>query len=87
MSLDAAPACHPSYAFALLATDFALIKGMLIGVAGGRKESFSSEHVVQTVQSITKHFEHNSEFVARSHQVLVDRKLDNANGLTLLLRN
>lgn len=78
---------EPAKEFALLATDFALIKGLLIGVAGAHKEDFSVEHVVQTVQSVSKYFEHNSEFVAKAHQILVDNRLDNANGLTLLLRN
>jgi lysine-N-methylase len=77
----------PAKEFALLATDFALIKGLLIGVAGAHKELFSTEHVVQTVQSVSKYFEHNSEFVTKAHQILVDNHLDNANGLTLLLRN
>jgi lysine-N-methylase len=78
---------EPSKEFALLATDFALIKGLLIGVAGGHKEAFSTEHVVQTIQSASKHFEHNYEFVVQAHQILVDKQLDNAHGLTLLLRN
>lgn len=78
---------EPAKEFALLATDFALIKGLLVGVAGGHKETFSAEHVVQTVQSASKHFEHNQEFVVKAHQLLVEKQLDNANGLTLLLRN
>jgi lysine-N-methylase len=78
---------EPAKEFALMATDFALIKGLLIGVAGAHKEAFSVEHVVQTVQSASKHFEHNQEFLAKAHQLLVEKQLDNANGLTLLLRN
>jgi lysine-N-methylase len=85
--VDWATGLEPAREFALLATDFALVKGLLIGVAGGHKEAFSAEHVVQTVQSISKHFEHNNEFVAKAHQILVDKKLDNAHGLTMLLRN
>jgi lysine-N-methylase len=85
--LDRAVTPEPAKEFALLATDFALIKGLLIGVAGGHKEAFSVEHVVQTIQSASKHFEHNQEFVAKAHQILVDTKLDNAHGLTMLLRN
>ena len=73
--------------FAFLATDFALIKGLLIGVAGGHKEAFSVEHALQTIQSISKHFEHNREVVLRAHQILVEKKLDTAHGLTMLLRN
>jgi lysine-N-methylase len=85
--LDRAATPEPAREFALIATDFALIKGLLIGVAGGHKEAFSVEHVVQTIQSASKHFEHNYKFVADAHQILVNKKLDNAHGLTMLLRN
>jgi len=78
---------EPAKEYALLATDFALIKGLLIGVAGAHKEAFSTEHVVQTVQTAFKHFEHNSAFLVKAHQVLVDKNLNDARGLTMLLRN
>jgi lysine-N-methylase len=84
---DQAAAPQPAKEFALLAADFALIKGLLIGVAGGHKEAFSAEHVVQTVQTAFKYFEHNSDFLVNAHQILVTKKLDNAHGLTMLLRN
>ncbi len=85
--LDPAAKLEPAKEFAFLATDFALIKGLLIGVAGGYKEAFSTEHVVQTVQTASKHFEHRPEFLSNAHQLLVNLKLDNAHGLTMLLRN
>lgn len=78
---------EPAKEFAMLATEFALLKGLLIGVAGGRKEAFSTEDVVQTVQTVFKHFEHNMEFLANAHRLLVDKQLDNARGLTMLIRN
>ncbi len=73
--------------FALLAIQFALIKGLLIGVAGFHKEAFSSEHVVQTVQSASKHFEHHPDFLEEAQALLIANKLDNARGLTMLVRN
>ena len=85
--VDSAAAPQPAKDFALLAADFALIKGLLIGVAGGHKEAFSAEHVVQTVQTAFKFFEHNSDFLVNAHRILVTKKLDNAHGLTMLLRN
>jgi lysine-N-methylase len=78
---------EPVKEFALLATEFALVKGLLIGVAGGFGESFSAEHVVQTVQSVSKRFEHNPEFPSKVYHILLDKRLDNAHGLTMLLRN
>jgi len=78
---------EPSREFAELAMEFALVKGLLIGVAGHYREAFSSEHVVQTVQSAFKHFEHNRQFLQQANQLLAATHLDNAQGLTMLLRN
>jgi lysine-N-methylase len=84
---DAEVRPEPAREFAMLATEFALIKGVLIGVAAWHKEKFSTAHVVQTVQVITKYFEHNSAFLSKAYELLVARKLDDARGLTMLLRN
>jgi lysine-N-methylase len=73
--------------FALLATQFALIKGLLIGVAGCHAQAFSAAHVVHTVQSASKHFEHHPQFLDRMHALLVSNGRDNPHGLTMLLRN
>lgn len=73
--------------FAELAIQFAMTKGLLIGVAGFYREQFSIDHVVQVVQSISRHFEHSREFVVNAAALLHERKMDNAQGLTMLLRN
>jgi len=73
--------------FALLATQFALIKGLLIGVAGFCGGGFTEEQVVFTVQAASKHFEHHPQFLEEAHAVLVSCELDNVRGLTMLVRN
>ena len=73
--------------FALLVAQFALMKGLLIGVAGCYREAFGEEHVVRTVQSTAKHFEHHPGFLDEAYALLVASKLDNARGLTMLVRN
>lgn len=78
---------EPGREFAMLAAQFALIKGLLIGVAGWYREAFSIEHVVQTVQVASKHFEHHPKQLDGIQEVLRSRNLDNARGLTMLLRN
>ncbi len=80
-------AFEPVRQYALLITEFALIKGLLIGVAGCRKGAFSVADVVETVQVVVKHFEHNQKFVPVCQQLLASKGLDNAHGLTMLLRN
>ena len=72
---------------ALLTAQFALIKGLLIGVAGFHREEFSTAHVVHTVQAASKHFEHHTEFLTRAHALLVEKRMDGQMGLAILLRN
>jgi lysine-N-methylase len=76
-----------THEFALLAAQFALMRGLLIGVAGFHGQSFAAEHVVHTVQAATKHFEHHPEFLSLAHALLVERDMDGARGLAILLRN
>jgi len=73
--------------FALLAAQFALMRGLLIGVAGFHGAAFSAAHVVHTVQAASKHFEHHPEFLAMAHTLLVESRMDGARGLAILLRN
>jgi lysine-N-methylase len=78
---------EPARAFAVLAIQFALIKGLLIGVAGARRQEFCDADVVRTVQAAAKHFEHNRQFLPKAHDLLAAKGLDDARGLTMLLRN
>jgi len=73
--------------FAMLTAQFALMRGLLIGAAGHHGKSFSTAHIVQTVQAATKHFEHHPEFLSMAHTLLVESRMDGINGLAILLRN
>ena len=72
---------------ALLTAQFALLKGLLIGVAGFHREAFSAAHVVHTVQAASKHFEHHTEFLTLAYELLVESRMDGARGMAILLRN
>ena len=87
MLFDTADTPEPEREFAELAIQFALIKGLLIGVAGHYHEAFSTRHVIQAVQTAFKHFDHNREFLDQAYRLLTERDLNNARGLTMLLRN
>jgi lysine-N-methylase len=76
-----------AHGYALLTAQFALMKGLLIGVAGAHREAFSTEHVVHTVQSASRHFEHHPHFLTQAHALLVESQMDGARGLAVLLRN
>lgn len=73
--------------FTLLAVQFALVKGLLIGVAGFQKDRFNPDHVVRTVQTAIRYFEHSPEFLEKALALLASREMDNARGLTMLVRN
>jgi lysine-N-methylase len=73
--------------FATLTAQFALMKGLLTGVAGFHRDSFSTAHVVHTVQASTKHFEHHPEFLNYAYSLLVESRMDGVRGLGILLRN
>jgi lysine-N-methylase len=73
--------------FALLAAQFALMRGLLIGVAGHQREAFTAADVVHTVQSASKHFEHHPEFLNMAHALLKEKRMDEPRGLAILLRD
>ena len=73
--------------FSLLAAQFALMRGLLIGVAGFHGKDFSPAHVVHAVQAASKHFEHHPEFLSDAHALLVESRMDGARGLAILLRD
>jgi lysine-N-methylase len=73
--------------FALLTAQFALMKGLLIGVAGHHRQAFNADHIVHTFQAAAKHFEHHPEFLNQAHALLVESRMDGARGMAILLRN
>jgi lysine-N-methylase len=72
---------------ALLTAQFALVRGLLIGVAGFHGEAFSAAHAVHTVQAASKHFEHHPEFSHLAYELLLESRMDGARGLAILLRD
>jgi hypothetical protein len=78
---------EPTNAFAMMSIQFALIKGLLIGVAGARGRWFGSSDVVKVVQVASRLFEHNPTFLRNAFTMLESRGLTDAHGLALLLRN
>jgi lysine-N-methylase len=73
--------------FAMLSAQFALMNGLLTGVAGFHREAFSMAHVVHAMQSASKHFEHHPEFLNLAHALLVESDMDGARGTAILLRS
>lgn len=74
-------------AYSRLAIQFALVKGILTGIAGFYKEEFNTARAVNTVYASFRYFEHNTSFLERTRAFLAARNLNNAQGLTTLVRN
>jgi lysine-N-methylase len=71
----------PVTEYAVLCVRYAVIKGLLIGMAGHYQNKFGEAHVVKLVQSFAKAVEHGSELGA------VSLSLANADAMALLLKN
>jgi lysine-N-methylase len=70
-----------------MTTQFAWINSLLIGIAGHSKEAFSGEHVVRTIQSLTRAVEHYPEVLRSIREDIKSRGLDSLQGMAILLKN
>jgi lysine-N-methylase len=71
----------PLAEYLMMCIQYAVIKGLLIGMAGHYQEVFAAAHVVKLVQSFSKAVEHCPKFVGASNLGLAD-----ANGMAILLK-
>lgn len=72
----------PVTEYLMICVLYAVIKGLLIGMAGHYQEAFAEAHVVKLVQSFAKAVEHCPKFLGA-----VNLNLANADGMALLLKN
>ena len=73
----------PHQQFLLMCVEFALIKGLLIGMAGHYREAFAADHVVKLVQVVAKSMEHSGTFIGGLNW----HGLADPNSVAALLRN
>jgi lysine-N-methylase len=73
--------------FLQLATQFALVKGVLIGLAGYHRENLSLAHCVAAVQIISRDFDHSQHFLNNSYELLRRSGHDTPSGFAALLRD
>jgi lysine-N-methylase len=78
---------HPYREAQLLCFQYGLIKGLLIGMAGHYRSSFSPDHVVKLIQSFAKAVEHNASLLLRIENFFQTRGLNDTNGIAALLRD
>jgi lysine-N-methylase len=73
--------------YILMATQFAIINGLLIGIAGRFKEGFSEDHVVKTIQSFTRELDHDPMALDSMVEFMHKTNLGNLIGISILLKN
>jgi len=74
---------NPENEFVMMCLEFSIIKGLLIGMAGHYRETFSTEHAVKLIQAFAKSVEHNSALRA----VINWQGLAESNSMAALLKN
>jgi len=66
---------------------FAWINALLVGVAGRYKSAFAEEHVVKTIQSVTRAVEHYPDVLRSISGYVTMRGLDSLDGMAVMLRS
>lgn len=74
--------CDPKTDYLLMCLQYAVIKGLLIGMAGHYRETFCTDHVVKLIQSFAKKAEHSVSFLHG-----VNNDLTTPIGMAALLKN
>jgi lysine-N-methylase len=73
--------------YMLMASYFSVAKAVMIGLAGQHKAGFSAEHVVRSIQSISKTLEHCETYPPRLLEILASKGIRNSSGMAVLTQN
>jgi len=73
--------------YVLMTAQFAWVNALLVGVAGRYRESFGVEHVVKTVQALTREVGHYPDALQFINDYLQARGLDSVRGMAILLKS
>ena len=74
---------NPQREYLLMCLEFAVIKGLLIGMAGHYREAYGVEHIVKLVQTFSKSMEHSPAI----REAINWQGLADANSMSALLKN
>jgi lysine-N-methylase len=73
--------------YMLLVAYYAIVKTLLIGMAGFHKSAFSVDHVIKLIQSCAKTFEHSLTYPGQVIEMLAGKSMTTAESLCVLIRN
>ena len=72
--------------YILMATQFAWMNALLIGISGRHKTGFAEEHVIKAVQSFCRAVEHFPYVLVSINDYIKSQKLDSLHGMAILIR-
>ena len=73
--------------YVMLIVHYAMIKLLLIGMAGFHKENFSVDHVLKLIQSFAKTIEHNNAYLKNVSDLLKANKFNTMPYMAILIKN
>jgi lysine-N-methylase len=73
--------------YAILIVHYAMIKMLLIGIAGFHKENFSTDHAVKLIQSFSKTVEHNTAYLKSVFALLKVNNFNTMPYMAILIKN
>ena len=73
--------------YVMLIVHYAMIKLLLIGMAGYHKENFSVDHVLKLIQSFAKTIEHNNAYLKNVSDLLRANKFNTMPYMAILIKN
>jgi len=71
--------------YMLMMAQYVLVHGLLVGIAGRKREAFAEEDVIKLIQSFSKAVEHSPAFLKEVNEFIKGRNLGTVNGIALLL--
>lgn len=73
--------------YVLLIVHYAMIKMLLIGMAGFHKKNFGIDHVIMLIQTFAKVIEHNNAYVKQAFKLLKANNMNSLAYMTILIKN
>lgn len=73
--------------YVLLVLNYAIVKLLLVGIAGYYKETFSTDHVIELIYSFSRDIEHNAFYLDEIYRMFEDNEFNTLPYMAILLRN
>ncbi|HMM19530.1 MAG TPA: flagellin lysine-N-methylase [Selenomonadales bacterium] len=73
--------------YVLLVLNYAIVKLLLVGIAGYYKETFSTDHAIELIYSFSRNIEHNVQYLDEIYRMFEENELNTLPYMAILLRN